>query len=191
MLILCAAISALAAEVWPGKRIDHKRFVELLKVYAPARLNTTQISVPMLARHLRQSAKNNEYQHIRDAWLNFSKSRVLTGKDVDRDETEVLRLCGTISVKEMRKCSYANLLYCDVRSGYAHEYRPGDRADSCPMTQDPDSAVSYTNLLDDPERLVHFHVDWVAELALEIAQAIDHVATCVPRTAPTKWWIEG
>lgn len=191
MLILCAAISALAAEVWPGKRIDQKRFVELLKDFAPATLVATQVSVPMLVWHLRQSGQITEYQNVREACLNFSQTRVLTGKDVDRVESEIISLCGTISVKDMRDCSYANLLYREIRSGYAHEYRPGNRADSWPMTQDPTTAVSYINRSGDPDRLVHFHVEWVAELAVAIAQAIDREAASVPRTAPRKWWLEG
>ena len=31
VLILCAVLSALAADIWPGKGIDQMRFVELLK----------------------------------------------------------------------------------------------------------------------------------------------------------------
>lgn len=191
MLILCAAVSALAAEVWPGKKIDRKRFVELLKDFAPATLVATQVSVPMLVWQLRQSGHVTESQNVRAAWLNFSQTRVLTGKDVDQAESEILSLCGTISVKDIRECSYANLLYREIRSGYAHEYRPGNRADSWPMTQDLTAAVSYINRLGDLDRLVHFHVEWVAKLAVAIAQAIDREAASVPRIAPKKWWLEG
>ena len=191
MLILCAVLSALAAEVWLGKRIDQKRFVELLKDYAPVNFNTTKISIPMLVWHLGQNGKSTEAQVIRKSLLNFCQTRVLTGEDIDQTESEILILCNSISVKDMRECSYANILYREVRSGYAHEYQPGKRADSLPMTQDINSAVSYINRLGDPDRLVHLHVGWVADLAIAVAKAMDSMATSIPRSLPAKWWIEG
>lgn len=191
MLILCSAISALAAEVWPGKRIDQKRFVEILKDFAPPNLSATQISIPILAWHLRTTGVTNEEKLIRQTFLNICASQVLTGAELDKNENDVLAACKTISVKDIRECSYANLLYREVRSGYAHEYRPGQRADSWPMTQKSSAHVSYVNWANDPDRHIHFHVSWVAEVALTTAQAIDKVTHSIPRIAPKKWWIEG
>jgi len=37
VIILCAALSAVAADVWPGKGIDRVRFVQLLKDFAPSK----------------------------------------------------------------------------------------------------------------------------------------------------------
>lgn len=57
------------------------------------------------------------------------------------------------------------------------------------MTQDATAAVSYINRIGVPDRLIHFHVNWVADLTLEIARAVDRDAS-VPRTLPETWWIE-
>ena len=64
ILILCSTLSTLAAEIWPGKGIDRKRFVELLTEYAPPHLHTTRISVPFLTKHLRASAKTNDLTQV-------------------------------------------------------------------------------------------------------------------------------
>jgi hypothetical protein len=37
-IILCAALSALASSMWPRRRIDQVRFVQLLKDFAPTHL---------------------------------------------------------------------------------------------------------------------------------------------------------
>lgn len=130
-------------------------------------------------------------KQIETAFLNFCDSQVLIGDDVDKTENEILSVCNAISSKDIRECSYANLLYREVRSGYAHEYKPGERAESWPMTQRPEARVSYVNWVNDPDRHIHFHVHWLAELATATAEKIDNVAGTLPRAAPPKWWIDG
>jgi hypothetical protein len=191
VLILCSALNALAAEVLPGEGIDRKRFVELLKEYAPPQLSATRISIPLLVGRLRTAGMNTESKRIEKAFLNFCASRVLTGDKIDKTEEEILAVCNTVSSKDIRECSYANLLYREVRSSYAHEYRSGKRADPWPMTQESNAHVSYGNWVDDPDRHIHFHVGWISELAIRIAQAVDGMAAALPRTKPTRWWIEG
>ena len=190
-LILCSALSALAAEVWAGERIDLKRFVELLKEYAPPDLGTTRISIPLLIGYLRTMGKTVEMKQIEKVFLDCCGSLVLTGDDVDKTENEILGVCKTISPADMRACSYANFLYREVRSGYAHEYKPGKRADSRPMTQRLESRISYGNWADDPDRHIHFHINWLAKLSIATAEEIDRVAGTIPRSVPMKWWIEG
>jgi hypothetical protein len=191
VLILCSALSALAAEVWPGERIDRKRFVELLKEYAPPHLDTTQISIPLLIGYLRSLGKTLEMRQLEKVFLNCDDSLVLTGDDVDKTENEILSVCNTISSIHIRECSYANLLYREVRSGYAHEYKPMERADSRPMTQRPEARISYGNWVDDPDRHIHFHINWLAELSIATAEEIDKIAGTIPHGIPTKWWIDG
>lgn len=191
MLILCSALSALAAEVWPGKRIDQKRFVELLKEYSPPDLNATDISIPILVWHLKKAGMSAETKQIKEAFLSFPYTQVLTGNDVDRAENEILLVCNTISIKDIRDCSYANLLYREVRSSYTHEYQVGDRADPWQMTRKSEVNVSYVNWVDDPDRHIHFHVGWVAELAVSTAQKLDKIMSPITRNQPAKWWIEG
>ena len=47
MIILSAVISTLSSMVWPGKNIDPKRFIQLLKVFSNTIPETTRISIPL------------------------------------------------------------------------------------------------------------------------------------------------
>lgn len=190
MLILCTVLSALAAEIWPGTRIDKRRFVELLKEYSPRDLSATQISIPMLASSLGKKGMSTEEKVIKQKLFNFCDSQVLSGCEVDKFETDILAVCGTINIKDIRDCSYANLLYREVRSGYAHEYKPGQNASSWPMTHDPNARVSYVNWATGPDRRIYFHLPWVAEIALATARSIDALAA-IPLAIPATWWIDG
>ncbi len=190
VLILGAVISALAAEVWPGKGIDQKRFVQLLKDFAPRDPDPARISVPLLAGHLRSPARRAAGTRIEDAFMKYGSTRVLTGDEVDRSEGQILSVCNTVTLKELRAHSYGNLFYRELRSSYVHEYRPGERADSWPMTRS-EASVSYVNWANDPDRHIHFHVDWLGELSVRTAEAIDDFATPPPLKRPAKWWVDG
>ena len=190
VIILCAVLSALSAEVWPGRQIDRMRFVELLKEFAPLDLNVIRISIPLLVAYLRTSGRKADSEVIRKTFLDYVPSRILVGDEVDRSETEVLKVCSSLTAKELREHSYGNLLYGEIRSGYAHEYRPGKRADSWPMATEK-AVISYINWVDDPDRHIHFHVSWISKLTLTTAEAIDAAAAALPRTLPSQWWVAG
>ena len=182
-LIFGAVISALAAEVWPGQGIDRKRFVQVLKDFAPRDSDPARISVPLLAGYLRGKGRLAESNRIVCAFMKYCSTRVLTGDEVDRCEEEILSVCSTLTLKELRACSYANLLYRELRSSYVHEYRPGERADSWPMTRS-EASVSYVNWANDPDRHIHFHVDWLGDLAVKTAEALDTLASPDPLALP-------
>ncbi len=184
LIILCSVVSALAAEVWPGKRIDRVRFVEVLKEYSPQGLSVTQVSIPLLIGH-------TESEELRKAFLGFDISEILTGKDVDKSEEEILAISETISLKTLREHSYGNLLYEEIRSSYAHEYKTGKRADDWPMTQKNGAIISYLNWVCRPDRTIHFHFDWVSEIVIAIATAVDADSASLPRKRPQRWWVCG
>ena len=192
VIILCAALSAVAAEVWPGKGNDRARFVQLLKDFAPSELNATRISIPLLVGYLRTSGQIVESESIRHVWFNQDPSQILTGDDIDKSEMEIGELCPTLNLRNLREHSYANLLYSEVRSAYAHEYRPGNRAVSWPMTQRKDAAISYFNWVGKPDRHIHFHRDWISKVAITVAQAVDAAAPAgLRRSKPKHWWVDG
>lgn len=191
VLILCAALSALAADVWPGANIDRRRFVHLLKRFAPRNLSATLISVPLLYASLRKTRKTATRRRLRQTYLNFGHSQVVTGDDVDKTELEIKSVCPRLSTKEIRACSYASLLYRELRSAYVHEYRPGKKADSWPITGRTDAQVSYVNWSNDPDRHIHFHVGWLSDLVKEIARAIDRLPSRLPARKPKRWWVDG
>lgn len=195
-ILVCAALSALSAEVWPGRGIDQKRFVELLVRIGPSTISLTSISVPLLSDHLTATGDHANSAVLKEALLSFSPTRIVTGLDVDKVEAEVLTLCPSLDLKIIRRHSYACLLYEEVRSSYAHEYRPGDRADSWAMTQYAGQAVSYVNRLLRPQipetgRFIHFHIEWLRQMAINLAVSIDALTTTIPRSFPTAWWIDG
>ena len=55
VLIISSAISALSADLFPGLRIDRRRFVQLWARHADPALGPLQISVPLLAQALHES----------------------------------------------------------------------------------------------------------------------------------------
>jgi hypothetical protein len=154
------------------------------------------ISVPLLVRHLELARSKSSAKRLRDTFLPFSATRVVTGPEVDKSEGEVLSICSDLTAKDIRKVSCACLLYEEVRSAYVHEYKPGAKADSWPMTMAEGKSVSYVNRLLAADiletgRLIHFHIAWLAKLAVDIAMDIDSHRVSLPRQAPSSWWIEG
>lgn len=188
-ILVCATLNALAAEVWPSRGLDRVRFVELLIKMTPSSPSPATISVPLLVQHLRTESLTAEADTLVRALMPFGSSLVITGSDVDKSEFDLLSICPTIPVGLLRKNSYACLLYEDVRSSYAHEYRPGGRADSWPMTMLQGQCVSYVNKV--TKRHVHFHIEWLARIAIELAKSIDASDATLPLARPTTWWIEG
>jgi hypothetical protein len=94
-IILCAAISALAAEVWPGKHKDKVRFVEVLtQDFAPNDLNTTRISVPLFVWYLERESRKSEAVILRKSFLgSLGPGRQnVSGDDVDKSEGEIFGL---------------------------------------------------------------------------------------------------
>lgn len=170
-LILCGVLNALAAELWPGKRKDKKRFVELLVRFADPSLAVTKISVPVLIGHLREHNFSDDEQRLleRERLADLSPPRIVTGVEIDMPESEVEQLCSSLQNFELRHFCYATLLYEEIRSGYAHEYAPGARSSSWQIGgHQPGACVSYLNRRDPPDRQIHFNVQWLYEIAASV-----------------------
>jgi hypothetical protein len=185
-ILLSSAITALASEIWPGKAQDRTRFIELLVRMSPPTPSLATISVPLLMQHLKTSNPAVARQ-LEIKLLDFGSSLVVTGLDVDRLEADLAAIVPTIPLKVMRKHSYACLIYEELRSSYAHDYRPGEKADSWPMTILPNQAISYVNKM--TERRIHFHIDWLAGITIEIAKQVDSISAKLPLPCPLTWWI--
>jgi hypothetical protein len=191
IIILCAVINALSAECWPGKSIDQKRFVELLKEYARVTPETTKISVPLLIGALRSDCRETKANRIQKSFMNFHSSLLLTGDEVDKTEDEILQVCGSLTLKEIRKYSYANILYQEVRCNYMHEYHSGKKADFWAMTSNQQAKISYGNWEGDPNRHIYYHFDWILELTSNLAIVGDSMTNRLPLSFPKTWWIDG
>ena len=188
-ILVCATLNALAAEAWPGRGLDRVRFVELLIKMMSSTPSPATISVPLLVQHLRTESLTAEADTLTRELMPFGSSLVITGSDVDKSEFDLLSICPAIPVGLLRKNSYACLLYEDIRSSYAHEYRPGGRADSWPMTMLQGQSISYVNNVS--ERRIHFHIEWLASIATELAKSLDAMDATLPLAHPATWWIKG
>ncbi len=190
-ILLCSVLSALAAERWPGRRKDKKRFVELLHRYSDRELHANQISIPLLVAYLADNGRPEEQKTVRDALMPVSDGRVLSGDDVDTTEEDLLQLCPMLGLSLVRRFSYANLLYEEIRSSYAHEYTPGPRSDSWGMgSTHADGHVSYTNRInseqDGVDRLIYFSVCWLADIALSVEK---NIRPLKPDREFSAWWL--
>jgi hypothetical protein len=58
-IIVCAALSALAAELWDGRNIDRVRFVEMLVRLGAQASECSRISIPLLVQHLGATSSLN------------------------------------------------------------------------------------------------------------------------------------
>jgi hypothetical protein len=84
-----------------------------------------------------------------------------------------------------------------IRSPYSHQYFPDENASPFPMTMDKSAGVSYVNRLN-PARpnawhryLICFHLDWLADLTVNMGKSLDAVAATLPLETPTRWWLDG
>jgi hypothetical protein len=193
VILLCSAISGLSADVWPaasGHGRDRRRFVEALACLVPEALKTTWVSVPLLIGRLgKQSGFDDDSDQLSRLIDRFDMSRVVTSCDIDRSDTEICQLCPSCPIKVIRECSYANLLYTELRSSYAHEYRTSEKAAEHPMTATITEPVSYVNAVWVPHRQIHFHWQWIGEVAIALAERIDALNDELPRSAPPNWWL--
>lgn len=191
MIILSAVISTLSSMVWPGDCIDRKRFIEILKEFTNTTPETTRISIPLFINELRNTHRNKEADILQNEFMNYGHTRVLNCNEVDKTEDEIIMICSNLNSQEIRKFSYANILYQEVRCNYVHEYNSGKRADPFPMTRKNNACVSYTNWVNNPYHHIHFHFDWIKEIVLTIAKALDNFKETLPLKYPESWWIEG
>lgn len=191
-LILCALLSAMASKLWPGEGKDKARFVELLTHQTPSELGAKTISVPLLEAWLRKQGRDSEARIIQKTFMPFGVTRAIQGEEVDVPEEDIAKACPELPLPEIRACSYAALLYSELRSGYAHEYRPGKKAVPWPLSSRPDQAVSYANQIDTetmkPANVIHFSVAWMGSLAIEAER---RTRTMRPDNAFKDWWFNG
>ncbi len=198
-VILSALLSGIAAELRPGKGIDRARFVELWARYCSAELDGILVSVPFLRQFLRRSERWEEVHALENARPNMfglgHGTRVLRGKEVDMTEADVLALPIRLAKKEVRVYTYPAVFYEHVRSNLAHEYRLSENASSHFATR-LKANVSYVNMHDPDEaelsrRLIHFHIDWLANVTRSIAANVAKFVEHYQRLPQPNWWLLG
>src|SRR5215208_2977753 len=116
ILILSAVLSGIAADLWPGKGKDRRRFVELWARYADPSLTPNLISVPLLVASLEVEGEHDLEQIVRNThpqafppWK--MDLMVVTGEDVDKTEADVITLDSRLATKNLSQFSYGSVFY--------------------------------------------------------------------------------
>ena len=203
-IILCAAIGAMASLLWkPSSGTDAKRFVEIVTRFRTGSPDTTRVSAPLLAA---------DFPQLRDGLGVSEKSLYLRGH-MDKTEADMRTMCAAANIpdgeKAVRRYSYANLLYKQVRCSFIHEYQPGKSATEGDGLRGiagvEDNEISYVNMLEEDDsvpvtkRLIHFPLKWISAVVLAVAAGIDDERSKQDKTTlknlglpiPDAWWIDG
>lgn len=195
-LILSSLISGIAAHLWPGRRLDRQRFVELWARYADPQLSADLISVPLLIHELDRTRQYSLSDRLREqkpeAFMprGLPDTLVVTGEDVDVFDTEIHALLPEVALSKLREWSYANVFYAHFRSGYVHEYQVGTHADEVVMSHTR-SFITYGNFDTPPYRRINFEVDWVAKVARSLVRRAEPEWQHRPLPKPATWWVDG
>jgi len=199
-IILCSTLGAMSSLRWkPTRNTDRKRFIEIVARCSASGPDATRISTVLLAE-------------VHPAFGRIENSRYLWEQD-DKTEAEAIEIAKAAGVadctKQVRRYSYATLLYEQVRCGFIHEYQPGKSATEVDqlrgIAKRAKNTISYVNNLvlvnGNPitRRLIHFPLEWIGEVALAVARGMDdecsrqnsHPLENLGLAIPSFWWSEG
>jgi hypothetical protein len=177
--------------------LDSKRFVEFWVTYADPALQSTKISVPLLADDLflrGQAQAVASLKVLRPEALRYFPDEfdglVLTGDTADASENEVEACCQGLPLHLIRRWSYPAVFYREVRCGYVHELNPTDQASRLPGGRSA-APVSYLNSVRRPFRRIHFNIEWICLIIEGMARrAYDDWQRDSSRCA-LRWWLDG
>jgi hypothetical protein len=187
-ILIAGIISSVASFLWPGERIDKRRFVEAWVCFSDAAAQ--RVSVPLLLQTLRKDGRP-EVTGLTQRSRFFTggyRAQVLVDDDVDCDEATLLSELPSLDRKLLRRHTYPVIFYEEVRSSLVHEYELGDRVSAWPMTRRA-ARVSYFNNMEGTRR-VHFHMDGLIEIACGIARGADALLLKRHPPEPTCWWLD-
>lgn len=115
VILLSSGVSAIAADLWPGDRMDRRRFIEAWVRFADLVLLAARISLPMLVQELRHSSRTGEAQNLEQLRPQMFgpgySARVVTDFDIDATENEILSSCPALGVGDVRRFSYPAVFY--------------------------------------------------------------------------------
>ena len=181
VLIITAVLSACASVRWPGTRIDKKRVIELLVRHSPEDAHASWVSVPALIYEGLLAEIDTPYGGPGES------TRIFCDHEIDLALDDAKTKYAHVSSRQLRKHSYASLIYEWLRCGYAHKYCPHESINEVPASK-RNARVSYIGrgTLQGLERRISFHFDYLMELA-------QHHVSILPQTpspAPSMWWID-
>lgn len=248
ILLFCAA-SSLSTIVWPRGDTknpgDKKRFVQFLIEYSSAlHPPVDTISVDLLIRQLLNGSRPDEAnilikQFFHSEYAYFSKSpphyydnspqdiqyapgtlsKIYHPHEIDASEEKILELAPALQRREIRKCSYANIIYSDLRSGLVHEYEPTGNVAEFGWNRSGDRLAYINNLimpseedvkafanqykieiqeardsLSQTQRRLYFPYEYIRDALTGAANSLFAYwrnTSELSRTEPTNWWMDG
>lgn len=180
VLILCAVLSACAAQRWPGSGIDRKRFVELLVKISPPEYHTDWVAIPALIAD--GLVDENDTLYV------GNETRIFTDEEIDQPILDAAARFPQVGLKKLKSHTYASLIYAWLRNGYAHEYL-AHRNITHVQASSHQARVSYIGrgvLGGGIQRMTSFHLDYLTQLAEWHAGEV--VESPFPQ--PATWWLE-
>jgi len=181
-LILTAVISACAAWRWPGEGFDRKRFVESLIRFSSPSLHLDYISTGALLE-LGLIAESET------PWGDFGqKDRIFTGDEIDSAVPNMSKRYPDLATRDLKKASYANLIYRWLRCGYAHTYWASGNTTHVPPSH-RSVQISYIGRVQPDGKLIRiasFHLDYLVEVTQEQVSTL----TSKSLEKPKEWWLD-
>ncbi len=177
VLMLCSVISACAARRWPGRGIDQRRFVELLAVESPSESRAAWISVPSMIVDEHFNESETQYGEPGQA------DRIFCDDEIDLSFEAARQAYPHVAARDLKRCSYAFLIYDWLRCGYAHQYCPHENITHVPPSR-RDARLSY--ILRGSQRMICFHLDYLVALAEHHANSL----TDEEAERPERWWLD-
>ncbi len=180
VLLTSAILSACAAYRWPGKGFDEKRFVELLVKYSLNSHHTSWICVPELINKGLINESETSYFN--------NNTRIFTDEEIDLDIEEASSKYPNVKREQLRKNSYASIIYTWLRCGYSHEYLPKGNAIQVKVSKRK-ARLSYIGRgmsETETKRMVFVHIDYLTALAEHHISILNEQNIRHPRS----WWIQ-
>jgi hypothetical protein len=181
VLIITAVISACSSVKWPGKGIDKKRFIELLVNHSPSSFRTSWVSIPALINSGLVNESDTRYSDSGQG------TRIFIDDEIDLSLSDTNSQYPQIQMKDIKKHSYASLIYEWLRCGYAHEYCPHSSITEV-QASSKQARVSYIGRRTNgkTKRMVVFHLDYLLNLAKYHVSNLND--SSIPQ--PQQWWSE-
>ena len=199
-ILLCCAISALAAIAWSGDRKDRRRYIEFLVRFVRSDPQVTLISVPILTQRLESyPSRIQEGKVLRREFFPSESGRIVNYREIDKAEDEIRALLPRLPVSMIREASYASILYSDLRTGLIHEYGLYGNLAGQPMSIER-GIPHYANMLTGAPPnmttvkklfLPYPYIRTVAEEAVHASCDYWGSVSGWEISAPTRWWIFG
>ncbi len=195
-IILCCAVSGLAALLWPGPGIDRQRFIQLLIDFSQPSANLKRISIPVLTSQLRDRGDISSAINLKAKFYPGHPSEFIDPKIVDQDELAVSSFLNSLDLKTIRRASYAGIIYTDLRCALVHEF-----ALSQNMTRlnlfDIHNEPSYLHMDYEDGRsrmLLHLPFGYITNTLTQITEGLFaywEKSTALEKSRPPSWWVDG